>query len=94
MGHRMSDGLFATEIYANWIRKEELEMWFTYLFPSLHQLLDELAENYLKGPEMEYQRSSYNNNENLQGQSHSPVIRKPIAARSKDQGIALMTNGS
>jgi len=23
----MSVGLFATEIYANWIRKEELERW-------------------------------------------------------------------
>ena len=44
---------------------EELERWITFLSPFLHQLLDELAENYLKGPEMEYQRSSYNNNENL-----------------------------
>jgi len=23
----MSDGLFTTEIYANWVRKEELERW-------------------------------------------------------------------
>jgi hypothetical protein len=24
---RMNVGLFATEIYANWVRKEELERW-------------------------------------------------------------------
>ena len=24
----MSVGLFTTEIYANWVRKEELERWF------------------------------------------------------------------
>jgi len=24
---RMSIGLFTTEIYANWVRKEELERW-------------------------------------------------------------------
>jgi hypothetical protein len=24
---RMSVGLFTTEIYANWVRKEELERW-------------------------------------------------------------------
>jgi hypothetical protein len=24
---RISSGLFATEIYANWVRKEELERW-------------------------------------------------------------------
>jgi len=23
----MSEGLFTTEIYANWVRKEELERW-------------------------------------------------------------------
>jgi hypothetical protein len=26
---RMSVGLFTTEIYANWVRKEELERWVT-----------------------------------------------------------------
>ena len=25
--HRMSGGLFTTEIYANWVRREELERW-------------------------------------------------------------------
>ena len=28
---RMSVGLFSTEIYANWVRKEELESGFRYL---------------------------------------------------------------
>jgi len=27
LAHRMSVGLFTTEIYANWVRKEELERW-------------------------------------------------------------------
>jgi len=62
----MSIGLFTTAIYANWVRKEELERWVTVLSPSLHQLLDELAEYYLKGPEMEYQRSAHNNNQKFQ----------------------------
>jgi len=26
----MSVGLFTTEIYANWVRKEEFEKWITY----------------------------------------------------------------
>jgi len=26
----MNVGLFTTEIYANWVRKEELERWVTY----------------------------------------------------------------
>jgi len=51
LGHR---SIKTTEIYANWIRKEELKRWVTELSPSLHQLLNELAEYYLKGPEMEF----------------------------------------
>jgi len=27
----MNVGLFTTEIYANWVRKEELERWIKYL---------------------------------------------------------------